>query len=327
MKKFLCLLLAGLLCALGVACGAAAVVPTEPTEWTEVTISDTESEPTTPAPTTVRVTGKYDNIKSKLADLLRAKIDGGNILAFDELDYDGDGVTEAFAFVGHPDGDSGELWFVGRRGAEKIDDDNSWQQNEVLTFGTHSFLMMRSGSYAHWGYPMWGVKNGQAFSLNFPEGGGYFDKVDNKNLNIIHSTWDVLYDVKTKEGAGHTWKPYYLYWDTSSASFKEYGGIPLTVEQLRKAKGADAILAQMEERGEVVGDIYYRANGIINVNFHEPGKGKLSRSHVTLRLKGNTVTVVHFAEDAPRIWQEGIYFAALLPDIATYPKALPAVFR
>ena len=118
--------------------------------------------------------------------------------------------------------------------------------------------------------------------------------------------------------SGHTWKDYWFYWD--GESFREYGGVKITEKQLRNCEGAAAILDAIKAEGESINDIFYRGNGIININHSytvEPGN--VYYYHTTLQLEDAKAMKVETDETG------GIYRAALIPDIATYSD-LPAIF-
>ena len=66
------------------------------------------------------------------------------------------------------------------------------------------------------------------------------------------------------DGTRHTWQCYcyFLY----GVEMREYGGINISKNQLWAFEGAEEILLGVMEEGYEIGDIIYRANGIINVN-------------------------------------------------------------
>ena len=51
-------------------------------------------------------------------------------------------------------------------------------------------------------------------------------------------------------------------------AFHEYGGVEITEAQLRKCRGAAAVLDGIKRDGGELGEIFYRGNGVINVNHH-----------------------------------------------------------
>ncbi len=135
-------------------------------------------------------------------------------------------------------------------------------------------------------------------------------------------------------GTGHTYKIYYLYWATGG--LKEYGGLKITQQQLLKVQGAQAIIDVITKSGHTVDDIYYRANNIININYHSGDKQNGNFDNVTLVYKNNTVTpeLAYPGQNSSKTesFNEnnlngfsygGIYKTALVPKIATYPDKFP----
>ena len=78
-------------------------------------------------------------------------------------------------------------------------------------------------------------------------------------------------------------------------------------------KGAIDIIDSVKSKGGRITDIFYRQNGIVNINYVD---GDTNRN-LTMKLNGNTVE--HFND----LDGEGIYKAALSPKIATYPDRFP----
>ena len=308
-----------------------------PTEMTTIPVTETESASTATAtaeivtktipattevpatevvPTTETITEAAKIIYSKedLTELLKQKT-SGEILSFDYYDYDADGTSEVFAFVGtgesHDfDAVMGELRFVNNNGAQKVAEKSGYLiANQIYTFGTHKFVILsewyQTGDLAY----IYGVKNGKPYKSDISKHGGEFTQTDNINFTMVHSTYDAVF----MDGIeiGHTWKEYYFYWDESSESFKEYGGIKITETQLLKCGGAQSIIDEIKSSGNIIGDIFYRANNIINVNYSYDG----NNLNAVLLLENGAVTQKYI--------QEGVYSAALIPDVAVYPKSFP----
>lgn len=93
---------------------------------------------------------------------------------------------------------------------------------------------------------------------------------------------DSRYDASTDE-TGHTWNKYYSKWD--GEKLVEYGGLSISQKQLKKAKNGTTIIKQIRKTGNI-GTIYYRANGLIFVNYTSGG----SNYNVTLKLKNGKLS-------------------------------------
>ena len=303
-------------------------------------VPETQATKGTALWSTTQTTSQNSTDEATLRALLQNQIDEeDDILAFDYLDYDGDGTKEAFAFAGKATGDEdggppylGDLWFVNDAGAELVVErgeyNGYWEINKTYTFGTREVVVLskffQTGSSAL----VWAVKNGKPYEESgISHRGGTFTRLDGNDFALQHDTYDASFD-----GTGHTYKWYWFYWDEQTDSFKEYGGREIEYEQFSKCKGAEAVLNAIDEADCAVREIYYRANGIININY--VNYEFESNYNVTLQLKGDTVTLQSFADGAASFStdrlalsnQDGVYAAALTHDIATYPEELPKVF-
>ncbi|MCL2298938.1 MAG: hypothetical protein FWC27_02175 [Firmicutes bacterium] len=246
---------------------------------------------------------------------LRAMLDekvNQEILDFKYDDYDGDGVFEAFAFVGEegpPEGFYGALWFIDAKGAQELEASEYGYSGHpgFYTFGQHKFAVLdeyrTTGGYVH----VWGVHGGKPRLESISGVGGGFTQLDGNNFTLYHSTYDI--DETDGVSTGHTWKNYWFLWD--GENFREHGGVPLAEKELRKLGGAAEVLDGIDG---VVGEIFYRGScGVVNVNYTVPGReGSVTNHYVTLQLKDGRAAMLEEGE--------GRYQAALAPEIAVYPK-------
>jgi len=176
----------------------------------------------------------------------------------------------------------------------------------------------------------WYVKDGKPVEL--PYTGMKLSYIGNGQFTTIGEGFDLSFTDGV--GAGHTYKRYYLYWTTDG--LKEYGGLKVTQQQLLKMKGAQAVIDAITKSGHTVDEIYYRANNIININYHSVDKQNGNFDNVTLLYKNNTV-IPQLAYTDPNSSKTesfnernlsdfsygGIYQAALFPKITTYPDKFP----
>ena len=238
-----------------------------------------------------------------------------NILGFYFDDFDGDNIGEAFAFTGDRieefNGTPAEVWFVNRNGAERIGVQVQYNESFILpatiwTIGNVKMLCVdemggAGDDFSH----VWIVKNGVPIQLRNIHGKLSYD--GGNNFSISHSSLGA----STIDGSGRTWQCYYLYFNGNV--FKEYGGIKISEKQLETITGAIDIIDSVKSKGGRITDIFYRQNGIVNINYVD---GDTNRN-LTMKLNGNTVE--HFND----LDGEGIYKAALSPKIATYPDRFP----
>ena len=261
---------------------------------------------------------------AKLRALLEEEIDSP-ILAFEYDDFDGDGTCEAFAFVGEEqnpaaedEGYKGEIWFVGADGArkaEKSPNDYYWGLIDTINFGGYKFAVVTTFGQTGGLVNVWGVRDGKPYREGISGHGYRLEPIDGKNLKLWHTTLDAGRDREFGLISGRTDKPYWFFWDEASESFKEYGGLRIAEKQLRRCEGAAQVLDDIDAQDKLISDIFYRGNGIINVNCFTSDPYGEDYSYVTLLLDGTKVTVI--GEDE---YNDGKYLAALAPEIAVYPE-------
>lgn len=250
-----------------------------------------------------------------------AKASGEKAGFFRSTDLGG-GQKAAFAIAG------GTVWYVTASGAQKLKDGVSgpeegqgaflWTVEGVSPFKCETFFGSSSLSCA------WYIKDGKPVALPYTgmnltyTGGGRF--------TTDCDTFDAAYT----DGmlCGHTYKPYYLYWP--DGGLREYGGLKITERQLLGISGARPVVEAVTKAGNFLDDIYVRANGILNVNYHSGDKRNGALGNVTLVYRKGAVTPQPAAAGKARTESltagnlsdfsyGGIYGAALFPQIATYP--------
>lgn len=119
---------------------------------------------------------------------------------------------------------------------------------------------------------------------------------------------------------GRCFYAYYYFFD--GERFREYGGKSLTEQQFRDTYGGADILRQIRNKGLTIDDIYYRANGIININCSwrtmseswsdeapKPGKGLM---YMEMKVTGRGL-------ETEEGLQPGKIKASITPDCVAYP--------
>ncbi len=248
--------------------------------------------------------------EAALRDRLSRTAGTAAIAQFDCADYDGDGISEAFALISEPgetgpeDGVEGEIWFVSPTGCVKLHDADTY-----LTVGRIGISPSLYSAETWYGGSAssaiaWAVSGGEAVLL-----GADFEGLAGSETPNEFYMYPSAFDL-TADGTGHTWKRYYFFLD--GLKLKEYGGMLLSRDRLEEVTGARELLAGAEAEGWTVGDIYYRGNNIINVNLHD----EWSNNNLTLRYDNGAVT-----DTGERYG--GSYAAASGLTEAIYPDAFP----
>ena len=243
-------------------------------------------------------------LKKKNAD-----IKDEEILSIDCADFDGDSTKEAYAFVGRfnqTDGYyNGELWFVTKENATKFVDKAKYSKiNQVISFGKKSCVVLESYSESDDSVSyVYGAEGGSASELRISGKGKNIHVDENGTLLIYHTAYD-----SSVNDSGKTVKPYYYFY--SGDNFCEFGGMELTVPQLKEINGGLNIIQNISiERKRITG-IYYRDNGIININVTD---GEWREYYNARYISGSLVIVEK---------GEGEYSASLTPKYAITPTSV-----
>lgn len=266
-----------------------------------------------------------DHLKSILK-----KYTSNQIVFYQSFTY-GNNQNAAFAIAG------GDVWYVTESSAQKLKSDVAFsidnQPDAVFLWtvnGTSIFKYEEDpGGSSTMSYA-WYVKDGKPVEL--PYTGMNLSYMENGQFTTIGEDFDIVFTDGI--GSGHSYKPYYLYWTIDG--LKEYGGLKITQEQLLKVKGAQEVIDAITKSGHTVDDIYYRANNIININYHSGDKQNGQFDNITLIYNNDTVTPKlaytssnsyesgSLNEDNLRDFSYGgIYQESLFPKIVTYPDKFP----
>ena len=244
-------------------------------------------------------------------------------------DYDGDGKNEMFAIVEDEDEYleydfliAGNLWFVNQYGVKELSSETMvfYEDPQTALLDNKAFLILNR--YFHLGTRtyLWGVQDGEPYEYSISqEVKGMFLNDYNEFQIKGNDVEDAWYHKDTGAGGGFTETSYYLYYDGNT--FREYGGILITWDEMCRAPGIKEVVdtIQKEEllKGAALGDIYYRGNDTISINISEESEQDdlVFNSNATIRLwKGEAIF---------NGFTSGTSKKAYLENIATYPQEYP----
>ena len=244
-------------------------------------------------------------------------------------DFDGDGENEAFAIIGsEPEYDfdekglvSGSVWFVNSNGAKMLQEGMGMGiKCESIMLGFDGikypvFYDVYATGVASYVYE---VKGKEVSETPFSGCGTVQEQTEDDRFEIVDSSYDAEYDPEIEGLLGHTWKSYYFYYDRDTKSIKEYGGAEITQKKAEEIAGKDIVSESVTSEYEL-GTIYYRENGIININFSKTDdNGAILYYHRNWNNeKGCYVDDYNGESDE---LQSGTYRSELCPVIAEYPK-------
>ena len=267
----------------------------------------------------------YTAEAEELMNKLRETVGEENVFAFETNDFDGDGKAEAFCATGsrsdyqHLELEGGDsmgvtLWFVTENGAERITEDEYvvYDGPHLLDLGDVKFYTIELSygevSYSH----IYGVKDGEWYEDEFSGKVSSIKQTGgNSFIGIDEGSYDAFYDENGNEAGGHTFKPYYFYYD---GGFKEYGGIEITREEFLQLDGADAILYSLDGSGAEIRNIIYRGGAgviIINTSTPDPKDGWTENHSVTVAISGRSVERIDS--------YIGVIEPAMYPELAMFP--------
>jgi hypothetical protein len=241
----------------------------------------------------------------------------GEIVFYDIDDYDGDGNLEMFAVVGRFREDEdfeyrtvyiGEFWTADNQGAGFFDFVQGGYFIDFLQLGMDKYFTAQIAQTNGFSCYIAGVRNGQWYEPSVSGCGMDLRYNENNELVYTQSAFD----------CAHTWNDYWLYYDEQARDFKEYGGVEITLEQLKTFKNYEIALGSIKE--DEIHSILYRGNGIINVNrLIKYDSDYIVYTNITVRYTGIEITGVFYTNADGINDGRGKYLPALCSEAAFYP--------
>lgn len=248
-------------------------------------------------------------------------------------DFDHNGTVELFVFVQESydvefDIYRGALWFVTDDGCQVIPDsiERDWTNIAgFLDFEDKSYMYMNEYYVTASLSYVWDVQDNAVVEAPFSKLGD-ISQTDDNDFTILVSDYDnYLYD-GDEFMLGHTWKPYYFYYDNADKMVHEYGAARVYEEDLHDIFGED--IAQ--KIGDDIGimDVMYRENGILTINTIKFIDGGIEYGNINYDCKKKTFldawgTGSGTAEDSNH---GGTYLRSYCPMLATLPDENVAEF-
>lgn len=136
---------------------------------------------------------------------------------------------------------------------------------------------------------------------------------------ITDNKYDGSYDKNFEQMMGHTWKEYYFYFN--GKSFREYGGIAIDVNDLLRIPDCKQIVDGIYRNKYIIDSIYYRQNGVININISKETDDFIKYYNVSIRCHDGRWDYIE-TENGYK-YNTGIYEAAMIASDADYPDKFP----
>lgn len=244
-------------------------------------------------------------------------------------DFDKDGVEEAFYLSGgRYNGEYGELvytelWYADVSGTQYLESAQAicFSNGRVYDVGECKIFCVEDNYTSSNETHVWIVRNGSPMRIHIAYGqqpGNILQESDT-DFSFIFDGGD-----GNSMGHGHTWKRYYMYWNGDG--FTEYGGLRISEEQLRAVEGASRWLDEILAVDGMIGDIFYRENGIVNINYTTTDgwtDGTVNNKNVTLRIVDGMAQLVYDREETLQDSNHGGVYAANVLDNAIFPESFP----
>lgn len=148
------------------------------------------------------------------------------------------------------------------------------------------------------------VEDNKVYNIEIPCIG--LQQVSGKKFTIHPKVYDSAGAAKGKEPMyGSTFKAYYVRW--TGSKFVEYKGKAISKARFKKFKLGKKYLSKIKKLGYKIGKIYYRTNGIINVNVSKTKSGIVDYDNVTFKVKGKKLKLVIHNKKGKGIVEKSTY--------------------
>lgn len=256
----------------------------------------------------------------------------GNIIWFSFDDFDGDGTSEAFAFLGKAGAEymEGVLWYVNENYAAELKESGKWHTPEIVNANGTNFLFTEN--YDDGLTYVFGIENSKVYETAVSGSFSHLTYIGGRDFTAEFTSYDYYEDTEKAEAEEPTTKLYWFYLD--GGEFHEYGadntlrradlrayptgsdvideiyssGLTETLLKKYYADADEETLDFIAEEAGYFHSIMLRENGIINLNFYGAYEDCF---YITFKINGSDAEII----DEGR----GFYLPAAVEAIATYP--------
>lgn len=260
------------------------------------------------------------NVKAQSRDKLLTKVSRLTSSPIEKVyyaDYDGNGSKEAFVITSGSY-DTNKLYFTCDDYAMEIKAEDiglptydmclykfEGTKHVICDVGNKKKLFVIEAGYGAAGMSIClRVENNKVHNIKVPCCG--LQQVSGKKFTIHPKAYDAARDAKGKEPMyGSTFKAYYVRWN--GTKFVEYKGKGISKAQFKKYKLGKKYLNKIKKLGYKIRKIYYRTNGIINVNVSKTKSGWVNYDNVTFKVKGKKLKLVIHNKKGKNIVEKSTY--------------------
>lgn len=218
--------------------------------------------------------------------LIMAGAQEDDILLSDYDDYDRDGKCEIFMLCGDSYDEYGEvkysgaLYFAGADGCTLLREQNYRMIDGKMKLGPDRKYLFFYTDYSLTANisELWTVEDGKPVESEFSNIGQVVYHGGN-DFEIWMDTYDHFYEPAADIWTGHTWKPYFYYYDYRSNQITAYGGEIISGEAFEELSGA-GFIEEIEAKGYTVEEIIRWENDIVTINYMIPANERDSAGTV-----------------------------------------------
>ena len=208
--------------------------------------------------------------------LIKSGEDESAILLMDYDDYDRDGSYEAFVLCGkcteysEQKYYSGTLWFAGANQCTRLQKQHYRMIDGKMKLGPNrKYLFFYTDRVFTANISeLWTVVNGEPIESKQSQIGQVIYR-GGSDFEIWLDAYDHVYWTEDDMWIGHTYKPYFYYYNWDTDEVERYAGEIISRKQLEKICGFD-MAAEIEAEGYEVSTIIKWDNGIVTVNYTIP---------------------------------------------------------
>lgn len=283
-----------------------------------------------------------------MTDFLEAEsVKPDEILMVNSNDFDGDNEPEIFVFTGEMTDKEleiyeGSLWLITKEGYENVwlGENNGWTNLcGSLNFKDRAYMYMDeyygTGALSY----VFTVENNSAVRTLFSELGVIGD-VKGNDFEIYVEAYDNMsseYEDGSRDYYGHTWKPYYFYYDEAKKDVYEYAAAKVYDDAVSFMLGdhfyEDYFYEKSAQYNLYETDCMYRANGILTINYERylSEDGELEYGNINYdHRNGEYVDVyVYNLNSEDPVFESnfgGKYRRFICPELAVFPTEEDAYF-
>lgn len=270
--------------------------------------------------------GEYGELDRETVDLIevfmdtysREKAEPGKIVSITCADFDNDDKAEAYIFYGFNDDYcyTGDYCYVDNGRTTVIGEYDVYAADGYIDCGDKKFAFFDEYYVSEAISHVFEIKNGKPVETNISMIGDVFVSEDGE-VTITYSAYNGMYDKTMGFMIGHTWLPYYFYYDKDKGEFVENAGRALKYDEVNDCCGFD-LMGQITDDENLFYNAFIRTNGILTINICQDEEDLIDFQNVNYDCINKKFVGEHMDGadelDYRDFLQDGIYMTSLSMD-------------